>query len=156
MGACGRIHQLLLVMQTPLNGVYSDLQLLAVHLCFRLPQILEMLFCNFVQEVAGWEGRGAFLYHADAAGGGTSCNQTNINYVLCTPTTQDVAVWDGRGAFLYHVDAGGDIAAQSLTLAHLAHIWVRAGFSFSLVKLRQSPAAALFPLQIGQVIAADC
>lgn len=48
---------------------------------------------------------------------------------------KEVAVWEGRGAFLYHVDAGGDIAAQALTLAHLAHIWVRAGFSFSLLDL---------------------
>lgn len=43
-------------------------------------------------------------------------------------------MWEGRGAFLYNVDAGGDIAAQALTLGHLAHIWARAGLSFSLVR----------------------
>jgi hypothetical protein len=47
---------------------------------------------------------------------------------------QEVAAWEGRGAFLYNVDAGGDIAAQALTLGHLAHIWARAGLSFSLVR----------------------
>lgn len=47
---------------------------------------------------------------------------------------QEVAVWEGRGSFLYHADAGGDILSQALTLAHLAHIWCRAGFSFSLVR----------------------
>lgn len=45
------------------------------------------------------------------------------------------AVWEGRGEFQYHVDAGGDIAAQALTLAHLAHIWFRAGFGFNLLDL---------------------
>lgn len=49
---------------------------------------------------------------------------------------QEVAAWEGRGAFLYHVDVHGDIAAQTLTLAHLAHIWCRAGFTFSLVRAR--------------------
>jgi hypothetical protein len=53
----------------------------------------------------------------------------------CTGHVQEVAAWEGRGAFLYNVDAGGDIAAQALTLGHLAHIWARAGLSFSLVRL---------------------
>ena len=81
-----------------------------------------------------------------AGGGGVGGAQLVLNAPLCeshamlglTPapgpcTAQEVAVGEGRGSFLYHVDAGGDIAAQALTLAHLAHIWARAGFSFSLV-----------------------
>lgn len=49
--------------------------------------------------------------------------------------SQERVVWEGRGELQYHVDAGGDIAAQALTLAHLAHIWYRAGFGFNLVDL---------------------
>lgn len=88
-----------------------------------------------------WEGRGTFLRHVDA--GRHSLSQLPRQQTRCqnhhrAGITQEVTVWEGRGAFLYHVDAGGDIAAQTLTLAHLAHIWVRAGFSFSLVSALQN------------------
>ncbi len=73
--------------------------------------------------------------------GPNSCLQTEtpLRSTASTPLLfvplQETAAWEGRGAFLYHVDAGGDIAAQALTLIHLAHIWARAGFSFSLVRV---------------------
>ncbi len=86
-----------------------------------------------------WEGRGDFLLcqiFPWLSRGAPSSFGFSLKPHAKALTSQEVAAWEGRGDFLYHVDAGGDIAAQALTLAHLVHIWARAGLSFSLVRSR--------------------